>query len=227
MSALTHKNGYVLVSRNLKDKPFNINSEDCLLIKQKIKKLFKSATFMDIGDMPVNLLKYLLTNEFISTAFTSKTDAFIVEIDSNNCVYVIVGDDNILSITAKVFDLDVYTAYDKISLVESTLSKEFDFAFSNDFGYFTADPTKSGTALKVYLNFYLPNISMADKFDDIVSIANENGFDFSIKRQSVGIYTLKNNVYLGVSEYEILSSIKQFALSLLAIEDDINNNFNF
>ena len=142
-------------------------------------------------------------------------------------MYLIVGDDNILSITAKVFDLDVYTAYDKISLVESTLSKEFDFAFSNDFGYFTADPTKSGTALKAYLNFYLPNISMADKFDDIVSIANENGFDFSIKRQSVGIYTLKNNVYVGVSEYEILSSIKQFALSLLAIEDDINNNFNF
>ena len=87
MSALIHKNGYILVSRNLKDKPFSINSEDCLIIKQKIKKLFKSATFMDIGDMPVNLIKDLLTNEIISTSFTSKTDAFIVEVDSKK-VYI-------------------------------------------------------------------------------------------------------------------------------------------
>ena len=227
MSALIHKNGYILVSRNLKDKPFSINSEDCLIIKQKIKKLFKSATFMDIGDMPVNLIKDLLANEIISTSFTSKTDAFIVEVDSKKGVYIIVGDDNVLSISAKVFDIDLYSAYDKIASIEQDLCQEFDFAFSNDYGYLTVDPTKAGTALKAYLNFNLPNISMYDKFDELVLIAKENGFDFNVKRQSVGVYALKNNVYMGVSEYEILSSIKQFALSILAIEDDINNNFNF
>ncbi|MBO5285429.1 MAG: hypothetical protein J6B16_00875 [Clostridia bacterium] len=215
--------GHISVSRNLKNRPFKLNSEESLSIKSKLKKIFKSACFMSVGELPVDLVKSLIVNDFIEPDFTLNEDAFIIEVDSKSGIYIVVGGEDVVSIKSTVFNLDVYGAYDRLLDIEKRLLSVLEFAFSPQYGYLTVNPANSGTGLKIYLDLYLKNLTFDDKIDQLISLAKEYGFTLTTKRPDLSIYTLTNFVTVGVTENEILSSAKQFALNALTVEDDLND----
>lgn len=101
--------------------------------------------------------------------------------------------------------------------------KSVNFAFSPKFGFLTSDPTQCGTGLSVTVFLHLPVLLHTDRLDNILN----NNKDDSIEQTGLqgnpndligDIVAFHNSYTLGVTEENILSSLRNLAIKLVVEE---------
>lgn len=109
---------------------------------------------------------------------------------------------------------------------EETLGQELVFAFSNQFGFLTADPGESGTALRITVYLHVPLLSHFEKVGPLIaSLEDVEGCCMAKLREEfpTDYVLLKNRWTLGVSEEEILRSLHTATLKLVGEEKLLRN----
>ena len=114
--------------------------------------------------------------------------------------------------------------FESILQYEQTIEKQMPYAFSNQFGYLTADPEFSGTGLSVRAYLHIPAICLSkkiktylhpEKIDDLV-YTTLHGDEEHI---TGNILVIKNRYSTGVSEEAIISSIRNAAMRISSEEN--------
>ncbi len=120
---------------------------------------------------------------------------------------------------------DLERSWSKICAIENELSKDVNFAFSEKFGFLTADPLHSGCALLASSYLHLPALIHQHTLLDLVEKERMEGITATGLQGSpddlVGDILMLRNVYtLGVNEETILSTLRSAILRLVVAEKD-------
>jgi protein arginine kinase len=96
---------------------------------------------------------------------------------------------------------------------ERKLSQGVSFAFSERYGYLTANPFQCGTALSITSFLQVPALIHAGKLDSLIAACREDGIDVTgiqgdPRSYPGGIILLHNHYTLGVAEQAIISVLR-------------------
>lgn len=123
---------------------------------------------------------------------------------------------------------ELENTWNRLVKLETSLEKTINYSFRPKFGFLTSDPTLCGTAFVATVYLQLTGLVHAGKIDDVLDkLADESLFISGIQgnpNEIIGdVLMVRNNYTLGVSEENILSSLRSFTTKILAEEMSVRN----
>jgi protein arginine kinase len=123
-----------------------------------------------------------------------------------------VNEEDHLRIQVMQSGFNLYEAWDIISKIDDAVSGKLKVAFSSDWGYLTACPTNAGTGMRGSVMLHLPALVMTRSIDRVLAAISKLSFTtrglYGEGTQAQGnFFQISNQVSLGTSEEEIISSI--------------------
>lgn len=166
--------------------------------------------------------------EFLSEHFLSeqgwqnfsKGQAFLVD-PSGSFIGLLGGEEHLVLRT-----IDKQGNWEKVwndlEAIESRIEEKLGFAFSEKFGYLTADPKKSGTGLIISCYLHLPCLIASGLLAPILrsssSIASGSGITGNLDEFPGDILILRNRYTLGTDEASLLRNLYTTALRFVSTE---------
>lgn len=187
-----------------------------------IKEL-SHASFLQ-GDEISSLEKQFLFEHFLFLQGLQeachKTEGFIID-DSGKFLAVLNLKDHL---QMQLIDCgqDLENGFAQILRLESELAKMFEWSYNTRFGFLTADPRHCGTALVVRLFLHLPALITTGELKELIATTDgieATGMMGGSLESCVGdIVVVSNRFTLGLSEDEIIRSLRLAAARLIAEE---------
>lgn len=118
---------------------------------------------------------------------------------------------------------ELETSWNQLVKIETALGKKFNYCFSPRFGFLTSDPTLSGTGFILSVFLQPSALIHTNKLNEAMKRLSNDRLTFSgiqgSKEEYVGdVLIVKNNYTLGVSEEEIISTLRFFTTKLMVEE---------
>ena len=119
--------------------------------------------------------------------------------------------------------LNLEDVLENIVKIDEAIEKNIKYAFDEDFGYLTSRIENIGAAMKVYISIHLPAITMSGEIEKVSKRLKNKGLDinglYMDGSNSLGnIYVISNIASLGVTEENIICTIKEEILNLISEE---------
>ncbi|MCB1149032.1 MAG: protein arginine kinase [Chlamydiia bacterium] len=119
-------------------------------------------------------------------------------------------------------------AWNGLMLLESSLGERLKYSYSRRFGFLTSDPAECGTAFDLAIHLQLPAMIHGDALNDfLMKHSDESIFVSGIQGtldEIVGdVVVLRNNMTLGLSEEDILASLRSYATKLVVFEQGLRS----
>jgi protein arginine kinase len=165
------------------------------------------------------LVEHFLSNQSFHQAHTG--EGFIV--DKPGTLLIALNMRNHLHFEWLDIKGELENSWNQLVKIDSALGKAVNYAYSPKYGFLTADPFQCGTALQVTVFLQLAALIHTDKINDIL----ENLIDDSLAvtglqgspTEIIGdILALQNQYTLGVTEENILSSLRSVTTKLMVEE---------
>ncbi len=166
------------------------------------------------------LFEHFLMTEGIHQA--QKGDGFVLDEQGHFCGIVNVR--NHLQLSLVVFSKELEEAYNRLTAVEDHLGHQANFAFSERFGFLTAEPHRVGTGLVATAFLHLPALIHTKQLEEEIRDLRQEGLlTFGIQgdpQELIGDVLLISNAYtLGVKEEAVLSSVRRGAMRIMLAEE--------
>lgn len=120
-------------------------------------------------------------------------------------------------------EANLIKAWSLLSKIDNTLEQAIQWAFSQKFGYLTADPSHAGTGFSIYAHLHLPAQVHCGKLDEsLAKQTDENIAAIGVANESPhlagDLVVLQNRFCIGVTEDGILRDLQNMAMKLIAAE---------
>lgn len=118
---------------------------------------------------------------------------------------------------------ELENAWNRLVKIESDLGKTLSYSFSSKFGFLTADPTQCGTGLFVTAYLQVPGLIHTHKLEKFLDTTMEESISITgiqgNPNEIIGdVLMIQNNYTLGLTEENILSSIRTYVSKMIAEE---------
>ncbi len=115
---------------------------------------------------------------------------------------------------------------EKLFVIERGVEEKLPFAFSNKFGYLTADASRCGTGLIVESFVHIPAIVQTGLYEEEIGKESAEGISFSglqgMPEELIGdLLVVKNKWTVGLKEENIISSSRAAVLRVVAKEQAV------
>lgn len=165
------------------------------------------------------LVEHFISNQSFHQAFSG--EAFILDVTGEFLAVLNLRDHLLLQWIDPREDLE--KTWDRLVKIESKLNQSLNFAFSPKFGFLTSDPTRSGTAFVVTVFLHLPALIYSNRLTEILEKNKDDGVEQTglqgDPNEVIGdIVAFHNRLTLGVTEENILASLRTLATKLVAEE---------
>lgn len=113
--------------------------------------------------------------------------------------------------------------WNRLVKMETLLGKNLNYSYSNKFGFLTADPSQCGTALITTVFLQVPGLIHSGKIDDMLEKYSDDqlaitGIQGNPTEIIGDILMVQNNYTLGITEENIISTIRNFTTKILVEE---------
>ncbi len=206
----------VRLARNINGYPF-ASKLDASGANELIEKIsapleqagFRKINFADIS--PIMATSYV-ERHYVSPEFATKESPRALLLQEQGGIAVMVCEEDHLRIQSILPGLSLEEAYKNASRVERRLDEEFDFAYSEQFGYLTHCPTNLGTGMRASVMMFLPALTRGGYMDSLASQLSKIGLTvrglFGEGSGAAGcMYQISNQVTLGITEEETLKKL--------------------
>ena len=216
-------------ARNLEGFKFNLKSkQEVEELKNKIKDnlyaIGYGLKYIELKDLDSTNKMTLCEKNLISKRYLiqNKDDgAILINEDENICI--LINDEDHLKIQVFSAGYELENTLNFAIELDQKIEEVLGYATNKKYGYLTALPTNCGTGLKASVRVHLPALKKTQNIDKIFYALNN--FGISIKEthlksgnETEDIYQISSKRTLGVSEKEIVESIKIFADKLIEEE---------
>lgn len=200
-----------------------------MLTKELIRSKELHAPKSILAEQISSIDKEFLVEHFLSDQGFHQTntgEAFVVD-ETGEFLAVINLKDHLLLERIDIKD-DLENTLAKLVKVEAALAKSLNFAFSSKFGYLTSDPTRCGTGFVVSVFLHLPLLIHTHRLEEICTKYQEEGIERTglqgDPNELIGdIVAFHNGFTLGVTEENILTSMRTLAIKLSSEEKSLRN----
>jgi len=222
----------VRLARNLATKPFPAcaNKEQLGIILEAVNKAvlkndyFKKAIFFKMNEMDNVGRQFLVERHLMSHDLADNPESRGLIVSKEEILSVMVNEEDHLRIQVMQSGLDLKKAWDIANKIDDELSRELEFAYTNQWGYLTACPTNTGTAMRGSVMLHLPALVMTKQINKVLAAVSKLNFAargfYGEGTQATGnFYQISNQVSLGYSEVEVIQNINGLILQIIEQEE--------
>ena len=230
----------VRLARNLEGYPFPSHLKDEKQAKEIIRLVSSGLSRVDGFNSPDEFRLYymdavseeealsLKENHLISPKLIENRRYSAALINSDKSISIMLNEEDHLREQCIVKGLELRPAYEAMSQIDARISASMKFAFDEQFGYLTACPTNLGTGLRASVMFFLPALTINGVMPKMIRSISRLGLTvrgiYGEGSEAEGyMYQISNEVTLGVSEEEILSSVEDVVRKVCALEENERN----
>lgn len=186
--------------------------------------LFKGATLFRMGDLDQVDRQMLVERHLMSHEHASNPDGKGLLISGEEVISIMVNEEDHLRIQVMRSGLNLTEGWDMINAMDDALSKELEFAFTPSWGYLTACPTNTGTAMRGSVMMHLPALVMTKQINKVLAAISKlsfasRGFYGEGTQASGNFYQISNQVSLGHSEEDIIQNINGLIRQVIEQEE--------
>lgn len=123
---------------------------------------------------------------------------------------------------------ELENTWSRLVKIETNLGKNLNYSFLTKFGFLTADPIQCGTGLLATAYLQLPGLIHTHKLEKVLESLNDDSLSISgiqgNPNEIIGdVLMIQNDYTLGLTEENILSSIRTFTSKIIAEEVNARN----
>jgi protein arginine kinase len=216
----------VRLARNIDGYPFFLQDERAALItktvSETLKKIDKFQLFRMIK-LEDSMATALVERHLISPDLVKNKNAGAVVISDDEKISVMLSEEDHLRLQCILSSFSLDEAFERISRIDKTLSSELNFAFSNKYGYLTSCLTNLGTGMRASVMMFLPALTLSGSLEQCfagitrLSMAVRGVYGEGSEASGF-IYQISNQRTLGITEQEIIQSVKAAAMHIINSE---------
>jgi protein arginine kinase len=210
----------IRLARNLDKVPFpaRANKKEAEEAMEAIKTaildtdLIKNVLFLKLIEIDSIDKQFLIERHLMSQEHALAPDGKALAIDPEEIVSIMINEEDHLRMQVMQSGLDLLEAWQIINRIDDELSKKLTYAFSTDWGYLTACPTNTGTAMRGSVMLHLPALVMTRQINKVLQAIAKLSFTtrglYGEGTQAAGnFFQVSNQVSLGLGETEIIDNI--------------------
>jgi protein arginine kinase len=222
----------IRLARNLDKFPFphwasKKQSEEVLqAVVAAVAKIdyLNNTTVFTLAEMDNVDKQFLVERHLMSNEHTQKTNSKAVIIDAEEVLSVMVNEEDHLRVQVMQSGFNLYEAFNIINRIDDSLGKELPFSFLSEWGYLTACPTNTGTAMRGSVMLHLPALVMTRQINKVLAAIAKLSFTtrglYGEGTQASGnFFQISNQVSLGLSETEIIENINGLIRQIIEQEN--------
>ncbi len=220
------------LARNLVLKPFpnKARKKDLVEILELIEGVLgamnylKGSTLFKIGDLDNVDKQFLIERHLMSHEHATNPDGKALVVSKEEVLSIMINEEDHLRIQVMQSGLNLDEALHIASSIDDALSKKLDFAFSIHWGYLTACPTNTGTAMRGSVMLHLPALVMTKQINKVLAAVSKlsfasRGFYGEGTQASGNFYQISNQVSLGQSETDVIQNINGLIRQIIEQEE--------
>lgn len=222
----------VRLARNLDKYPFpnRLNEDGCKKVMEELKNAVLNSgsalnfSFKAMADLSENEKQVLSEKHLISLEMSQSDKGGVMISEDENMSIMMLEEDHLrLQIILGGFRLK--EAWELADKVDNVIEESVNYAFSEEFGYLTACPTNTGTGMRASVMMHLPALTVTNNMGKIISSASKLGLTvrglYGEGSKAYGnLYQVSNQVTLGISEEEIITSLENIVKQIEKHEKD-------
>lgn len=223
----------VRLARNLNKYPFpfRMNDRQCMEVIDKVKDTVFSTSyaaadnfaFFDISGMEPIERQALVEKHLISPDLAAKQTRSGVIISKDEKISIMINEEDHLRIQCLHRGMQLDKAWENCKKLDAMLEEKIDFAYDNNFGYLTCCPTNVGTGMRASVMLHLPALVMTGYIREILEACSKlnvavRGIYGEKSDASGNMFQISNQITLGLTEEEIISSISNISSQIIQQE---------
>ncbi|MBT3394581.1 MAG: protein arginine kinase [Waddliaceae bacterium] len=191
------------------------------------ENLLKGGLFLGAEELAPLQKEYLYEHYMSAESFNRMNIGEGFVIDNTASFLATINMRNHLQMSLLDSTRDLGEALNRLVAIESAVGEKVKYAFTEKFGFLTADASQCGVGLKVYSYLHIPALINTGSFEgfckredneDIIIEGIQGGLDKPLTGDIVKIHNKKN---LGVTEENIISTIQRFVMKVEVAEKDV------
>lgn len=224
----------IRLARNIQGIPFPHNQSasdaDCVIsILEDFSKLAESEGYVcaKISSLDQIERRFLREKNLITQEMEISDKSAVLYSDKQD-FSILANDEDHIRIQVIKPGMQLNEAFAKASILDDRLNSCCPYAFSPEYGYLTASPSKLGTGMKASVMLHLPALTLKKSIHAVSQRIRNAGAILSGLIGSTGkspgsVYIVSNKSRLGLSEAEILEHTERIAAVLVDAEDEAVN----
>lgn len=222
----------VRLARNLSTGPFpnRASKHDLEAVLSAVERgishidLFKGATIFHMTELDQIDRQLLVERHLMSHEHASNPDGKALLVSAEEVVSIMINEEDHLRIQVMRSGLNLVQAFEIINAIDDALSKELNYAYTPQWGYLTACPTNTGTAMRGSVMMHLPALVMTKQINKVLAAISKLSFAsrgfYGEGTQALGnFYQISNQVSLGHSETDIIQNINGLTRQVIDQEE--------
>lgn len=221
----------VRLARNYEDIPFDVSTRPefaAACISRTVNALKAAGVeqgfeFFRLRDLANEARTAMAESRLISRDLLKTTDTSAALISPDAGLSIMMNEDDHVRIQAIRAELDLLSAASACFRIDDALSRQVSFAFDDQLGYLTACPTNTGTGMRASLLMHLPMLTKGKQMGNVGQLVSKVGLNirgvFGEGSDALGdIYQISNQVTLGRTEQELISTVSTLGSQLCDME---------
>ena len=221
----------VRLARNYEDIPFDVSDRPefaAVCVARTVNALRaagqdKGFELFRLKDMSDASRRAMAESRLISRDLLVHAESAAALLRAQDAVTVMMGEDDHLRIQAIRPEMDLLSAASACFRVDDALSRQVNFAFDEQLGYLTACPTNTGTGMRASLLMHLPMLTRGKQMGNVGQLVSKVGLNirgvYGEGSEALGnVYQVSNQVALGRTEQELLSTVTALGHQLCDME---------
>jgi protein arginine kinase len=185
--------------------------------------LFEGGGFFDMGGVSTLDRQFLAERHLVSREFLFNSANRGLVVNPSESLCLMINEEDHLRMQGFASGLDLDEAYDLVNRLDTELSGQIEFAFSDRFGYLTACPTNLGTGLRASVLIHLPGLVHTKEIHKLLdglrqlhhSIRGLYGEGTDVMGN---FFQLSNSAALGTPESAIIGNLREMVVRLVRFE---------
>ncbi len=186
--------------------------------------MFKNSLFLKMGELDNVDKQFLVERHLMSHEHATNTDGKALVVSSEEILSVMVNEEDHLRIQGLQSGFNLSETWKIVNTIDDLISSKLDFAFLSDWGYLTACPTNTGTAIRGSVMLHLPALVMTKQINKVLAAIAKLSFAsrgfYGEGTQAIGdFFQISNQVSLGHSEEDIIQNINGLIRQVIEQEE--------
>ena len=223
----------VRLARNLKEYPFPgwaQMSQRCEILATCHEAIentpqMKGGFFYKMEELSDGERQILIERHLVSRELAENPGGAAVAISKDQAFSIMINEEDHLRLQILKPGFNFRKLWKSLSLLDSALEGDLDFAFSEELGYLTACPTNLGTGIRASVMMHLPSLVLVGYMEKVVRGIGQMGMAirglYGEGSEATGsIFQISNQQTLGLSEDDIIKNLTRALHAIIAHEQN-------